>query len=142
MFLTCATYQQGVTPVLSPGPNSAPASIKDTQLLLQGSLAPFHQSLERSAAFCDALQISFPPLQLSQYILKQQEPLSLHTAPNHKGNRFSPPQEANITDDLHLRKIKPSRITFCLYSRFVDSDLVFLRENKSTMHVSVLNNLA
>lgn len=78
--LTCAAYQQGVTPVLGPGPNSAPASIKDTQLLLQGSLAPFHQSLERSTAFCDALQISFPPLQFPQHILKQEEPLPLHTA--------------------------------------------------------------
>lgn len=79
-----ATYQQSVTPVLGPGPNSAPASIKDTQFLLQGSLTPFHQSLQPGAAFRDALQISFPPLQFSQHTLKQEEPLTLHTAPNHK----------------------------------------------------------
>lgn len=126
-----AAYQQRVTPVLGPGPNSAPTSIKDTQLLLQGSLTPFHQSLERGAAFGDALQISFPPLQLSQHILKQDKPLTLHTAPKGKGDRFLPPQETNsIIDDLHLRKIKP-RITFCLYSLSVANNLSFLREEQA-----------
>lgn len=39
-------------------------------------------------------------------------------------------------------KNKPSRITSCLYSPSVDSDLFLEREAESTMHVSVLNNLA
>lgn len=99
-----ATYQQGVTPVLSPGSNSAPASIKDTQLLLQDSLTPFHQGLECSATFCDALQISLPPLQLSQHILKQVQPLKLHWSQTQGKVIFTSTGNKYIVGELHLWK--------------------------------------
>lgn len=128
IFLTHATYQQSITPVLSPGSNSAPASIKDTQLLFQDSLTPFHQRLERSATFRDALQISFPPLQLSQHILKQVQPLTLHcsqTQGTREADFYLHKKQTHCRWSSLVEKIKPSAIAFCLRPLSIDSDLTF-----------------